>query len=380
MLMPGLYTAVRGVRRRSAFTLLELLVVIAIIGTLLGLFLPAVQMVRAAAARTQCISNLKQIALAAQNYHDTLGTFPPGCNVSPNSRDPNPQWNFPVPWRGPYTGLLAYLLPFIEQKNVYDQLYNFNPQGAGLAPGALFQLNGTCPGWAYGWGPFDYQDPSIPPSLWNGTGKNYPKAANTDIKTYRCPADPGTRADVIIDGGWINFTAPSHGWVLSMDTMPNVPGYGAELGRSNYLGVGGGYGLVPPGMPIPAKQAMIPFTGIYYVNSRTRIAEITDGASNTLAFGEYLGGLHKDGSREFETCWMGAGWLATFWGLEPKYGPQGNDYWNGNFQSKHPGNIVNFAFADCSVHGISQSVNYKVLIYASGKADGQVFSASDLFY
>jgi prepilin-type N-terminal cleavage/methylation domain-containing protein/prepilin-type processing-associated H-X9-DG protein len=373
----------RNSSHRAAFTLIELLVVIGIIAILIGLLLPAVQKVRAEAAVTQCKNNLHQIALAAANYETANGCFPPGLNVSPNSRDPNPHYNFPVPWAGPYTGCLAYLLPFIEQGNVFDELYNFTPPppAPGLAPGALFKRDTTCPAWAYGFGPFDFQDPSVPSSFWNGTGKNYPQAANTTLKTYLCPADPGTQALWIIDGGFINFTGPSVGWIVGTETIyAHVPNYGAELGRSNYLGVGGGYGLVPAGMPVPAKKLMIPYTGIYYVNSQTRGTDITDGTSNTLAFGEYLGGLHNDGSRDLETSWMGGGWLATFWGLAPKYGPQGNDYFNGNFQSKHPGNIVNFAFADGSVHGISQSVDYKVYIYASGKADGQVFSASDLFY
>ena len=77
---------------------------------------------------------------------------------------------------------------------------------------------------------------------------------------------------------------------------------------------------------------------------------------------------------------MGAGWCSRAVGLAPIYGPQSNDYYVGQFQSKHPNGMVNFAFADGSVRGISPSVDFNVYIDVSGMRDGQAYSASDLGY
>jgi prepilin-type N-terminal cleavage/methylation domain-containing protein/prepilin-type processing-associated H-X9-DG protein len=94
--------------RRPAFTLIELLVVIAIIAILIALLVPAVQKVRAAAARTQCVNNQKQIGLAMHNYHGTYNILPPAFN------------NASAPWQ--YVSWLARILPFLEQKPLFDQI------------------------------------------------------------------------------------------------------------------------------------------------------------------------------------------------------------------------------------------------------------------
>jgi prepilin-type N-terminal cleavage/methylation domain-containing protein len=100
----------RPPRSRPGFTLVELLVVIAIIGVLVSLLLPAVQAAREAARRTQCSNNLKQVALAVHNYHDTMLQLPPGQQAEPMN----------------LSGASAFvvILPLIEQGNAYN-LYDF---------------------------------------------------------------------------------------------------------------------------------------------------------------------------------------------------------------------------------------------------------------
>ena len=119
---------------RRGFTLVELLVVIAIIGILIALLLPAVQAAREAARRSQCTNNLKQLSLGMHNYHDTLKAFCPGSLGDPSWVD-----NYSI-YGGHFTWP-AFILPFVEQKTLYDRIdfskraWTANWEGSGTSKG-----------------------------------------------------------------------------------------------------------------------------------------------------------------------------------------------------------------------------------------------------
>lgn len=139
-----------GNRSRIGFTLVELLVVIAIIGILIALLLPAVQAAREAARRSQCTNNLKQIALATANYENVVKSIPPGRMGSDCSDyyglAPTTGANIVYDYQRQGTSGFVMLLPYMEEKNLYDSLNGFQmgtvqPANCNLGPSTANWLN-----------------------------------------------------------------------------------------------------------------------------------------------------------------------------------------------------------------------------------------------
>jgi prepilin-type N-terminal cleavage/methylation domain-containing protein len=316
-----------GARRRG-FTLIELLVVIAIIAILIGLLLPAVQKIREAANRMKCSNNLKQIVLASHNYDSTYGMLPPGIRMSSPSTSPA---------TATYTGILVYLLPYIEQDNIYRQLpltlfdptsnttwYNSNPGGIGLTNTA---------------------------SLWNSR-----------IKTYLCPSDNADQA------------TPSSGVFAYVYANGGISGavfsgsYSAYLGKTNYVANGGTFGD-------STSSTWASYRGPFYGDSKETVGTIADGSSNTAFFGEALGGVDT-GARDYVFSWPGAGVLGSYYDLTTP------SAWY-TFGAKHA--VVQFAMGDGSVRGIRKagttnaySARWYAFQYMCGAGDGQIVNWSQL--
>ncbi len=323
--------------RRRGFTLIELLVVIAIIGILIGLLLPAVQKVRESAARAQCTNNLKQIGLALQNYHDTATCFPPGYidgNTNPNSTPDNDV--------GPGWGWAAFLLPYVEQQNVYNQI-NFNV-GVGLGSNAA--------------------------------------VSQLPLRIHQCPSD-GYQQNFTV---WPTSVVVAHGNYVGCNGWEECF-YGASGNPQ-----GGGTDGLPGGYGGSG-------VGLFWRNSRNRIANVLDGLSNTIVVGERC-------AAHSPSTWAGAvtggqcpAWMATLPWTTPYSPPPGPAYDNADFGealvlahcnathlpsadnpiydpdtfwSMHTPRGANFLFGDGSVHFLSSSINPYTYQYLATIAGGEV--------
>jgi prepilin-type N-terminal cleavage/methylation domain-containing protein/prepilin-type processing-associated H-X9-DG protein len=280
--------------RNAGFTLVELLVVIAIIGILIALLLPAVQAAREAARRIQCSNNLKQLGLGLHNYHAAFRTFPAGAAYGPGTGTLR-------------LGLNAFLLPYLEQQQIYQNLDR---------------------------------------SATTYTGSNF-LMGKTPLAVYLCPSDGKQPYDP--------FATSDEQWV------------------ANYVGV---TGAGRNGKVVDLEDS---HCGNYYKDgaffpySGTRIGDIKDGTSSTLAMGErtyqlrvWTKGAFYEGSPTQKVCVFAAKNIRWPINSDPKVlhydGGAGTDTCLFNdlyFGSRHPGG-AQFLLADGSVHFLTDSISLAV--------------------
>lgn len=327
----------RLMRKPRGFTLIELLVVIAIIAVLIALLLPAVQQAREAARRTQCKNNLKQIGLALHNYHSTHSAFPIGTSFARGSlADPG----FGVSW---WVGLLAYF----EQAAMFNQLTT-----SGSHTGTIASSNG---------------------GMNTGYAVNAPVIDGVSIPLMLCPSSP----------------LPAFG----------QPHNEHSIIRPQYIGISGavngpeGFINSPASRQWTSHQGGIASNGGVLVPLRSsRIADITDGTSNTMVVGEQSDwGRDAAGQKTQINNWQGfmCGIIGTsipFSGRTfnltsiryavnqpntPLAGVHNNDGPNNGIFSAHVGG-VQILLADGSVRFIGENADLLTVKRLATRDDGAV--------
>ena len=356
-------------KTRNAFTLVELLVVIAIIGILIGMLLPAVQSVREAARRTDCLNNVRQVALGAHNYESTFGELPPGflnhTGVGSLAGHQN-------------TSSLMFLMNFMELNNIsalgdeqlgFSKVLTLTTDPAETYPDFMTWINGA-----------NAMFPGSRPWVAEQNG------AKTQPSSLRCPSDGNFRTDrvlsifAVFDSGafWGRGTNFQNGFGIGL-----APGVSLDLNLTNYVGNAGAVAVTTK-----TAGALKGFYGPLRSRKSDGVDKIRDGSSNVMLYGESLGVVRNDDaimepynyrfSMAYGSMAITRPKLYAFNAPLPSNLGSGNTeaYWAG-FASAHPG-TVSFVRADGSTISVNRQIDDVTLGRVGGAADGLTFDASQL--
>ena len=307
-----------SVRRRGGFTLIELLVVIAIIGVLVALIMPAVQSAREAASRTQCINNMKQMGLAAMEYHDAFGSFTGGWYCDPTL---DTKCTATLAQSYMWNGLTGLFLK-MELNNNYNEMNIF------LTTNDLANTTAT----------------------------------RRTINAFVCPSNRKATTTASNDATITSKIGPSdyRGNLASGYVAGIQPTYsGGNTDPSNTTD-----GNTPPGPVLGIYD-----NGLTYMNSSVSIADITDGTSNTILMGETLSGTWPEASSCCVRTTIDRGINKPIVISNQNY----YTYW----MSKHPG-VVNFLRTDGSVSTVTNQINKLVLVKMMTRNGGEALSADQM--